>query len=764
MGKQYSRDFIIELTAERYANIRPQYAVEMVSSDIPEQSSLEGILRSVLWHNAIEWRVHKVYVMNEIVHDIMRENGVATIESGQKCSRDNGEGSLSPSDNRIMRFRRILRKVRYIMVATVEYDSSNANPTDSLEKFCEMATRRLKKGQSFDYVSGGQRPFLAELKFLHEIPQEKSFYYGRQIDFGLGRDRNGNPARRIMCNGIINFCEPERVDPVMPVEKRYDLITSLNDAYDSFLGKGYVDDPVMAKERIRFFLEIGKGKIPVLRYASDDHKGVLMTVPAKRVRSSEVMPNFCWHNAAYVLGICPEGKSAEWTATRKKAFDQFHLQVMKNAEGDIAESIREMLHNHLLPEVPAAMEKDLAQGSIALTYNGTPIWEDPEIAGLWRKLKNEEKNDSEKIICSISGKEDVLEMVHPKIKGLWGGSTMGSPLVCVNVDCASYMGRRQGAVAGIGKETAGRYAAVLNYLLSDPDSKTRIGDTTVIAFTEDADLDCSHEVIHILSECSWDDSAAERFSGKMVHISGLKPSGSRIFVAFDIDISFSDFYLKMKAYSESMQIGDKPLPLWKLLSVIFEKNAGVGFVAASIESVLGGKPFPVGIKAFCRAKVAEMPEKWWFHNIYTNMVNMEKENEKKGEEDTFKVDNDTKTMCIELGRLFHLCDTIDRISRKSRKGSGISLYEKRFKVFRNNPAYYMSDLTEQALKQAAKLGGKWEERVYEQLQLIFAMPVDVPQCLKPVFHIYVLQGYSMDARRYDNTEVEVSDDTFSAEL
>lgn len=119
MGKQYSRDFIIELTAERYANIRPQYAVEMVSSDIPEQSSLEGILRSVLWHNAIEWRVHKVYVMNEIVHDIMRENGVATIESGQKCSRDNGEGSLSPSDNRIMRFRRILRKVRYIMVATV---------------------------------------------------------------------------------------------------------------------------------------------------------------------------------------------------------------------------------------------------------------------------------------------------------------------------------------------------------------------------------------------------------------------------------------------------------------------------------------------------------------------------------------------------------------------------------------------------------------------------------------------------------------------
>ena len=81
----------------------------------------------------------------------------------------------------------------------------------------------------------------------------------------------------------------------------------------------------------------------------------------------------------------------------------------------------------------------------------------------------------------VSGKEDVIERLHPSVKGVWGAQSSGASVVSFNLDAFSSYGKSQGGNAPVGKQAVFSYTTALNHLLAK-DSKQRIqvGDASTV--------------------------------------------------------------------------------------------------------------------------------------------------------------------------------------------------------------------------------------------------------------------------------------------
>lgn len=734
----------IRAAGKRAIYCRPQYAVERSTRDIPTSQALEGMLAQCMSRPGVSWHVHRVCVMNKIRHGIMQSNEVdkagnaRTIYSNAESA---GYSNLSPDSNRIMRYTRFLTDVEYLIVATIELDSAGVNPGDSLQKVYGMARRRLAGGQSFDYVCGGERPFGMELTLLDTLPDTESYYHGRQINMGMAPGKDGNPVQHIMNNGWVDYDDPSCKDPSVPLETSIDMTEALALSYDSFRDKGYVSDIGMSAENIKICLDLSFGEVPKLRYLREDKKAVLMQVPAKRIRTTECRPNFGWHNAVYILGYQKGGKSAPWVKERHEAFLEYHRKAFEHAKGDVALSLYDFASEKRMPEIPSEMQKDLEISNIALFCNGKPVWEDEDVLEAWNKQRLNDWMKSERIICSISGKEDYLAVTHPKIKNLYGGKMAESTLISVNVQCAQYKGREQGAVAMIGMETAARYATVLNFLLSDKRYWTRIEDMVILAFTQDADLAVTEYVTSLISNGSAG-LPVPASNDKSVHLSALKLSGSRIFVALDMDLKFSEICSRMEEYGRKIQLNGAPIPLWKMLSFMCNDSVGTQAASLTLESILAGDRIPRGIVIYgqssmaskadnsvCRRILSQI-EKW---NEETSLISEEKISEENAVCASFEEKLEI------LGQLFSLFGVVDSISA-SKSGKKGRLYEAYLGMFCTSPVSMIPPLYDRALKQASFINGNWKYRLTKKMDEILAFMDEIPIIIPPVYHLYIRRG------------------------
>lgn len=138
---------------------RPENKVERVSYDVMTPSAARGVLEAVFWKPEFEWRVREIHVLKPIRRFSLLRNEVNALasERAAKGWAANGGGYFAEED-RSQRHALILRDVAYLIRADIVL---KPHASDPVQKYREMFTRRVGRGQAFHQPYLGTREFTA---------------------------------------------------------------------------------------------------------------------------------------------------------------------------------------------------------------------------------------------------------------------------------------------------------------------------------------------------------------------------------------------------------------------------------------------------------------------------------------------------------------------------------------------------------------------------------------------------------------------------
>ena len=378
------------------------------------------------------------------------------------------------------------------------------------------------------------------------------------------------------------------------------ILQALVDYYEELASQGKIARPGWAKAKVSWALEIDEEgqllDVLPLRSPSQDGKKMLpreMELPAPVKRSSDVLPNFLWDNASYILGQDSKGKPKR-TAECFDAARKLHIKLLAAADSAPAHAIAAFFTNwnpqeaDTVPAFAEHREELLAGDNLCFLYNGKFAAEDPEIQAAWQRAY-EEDGEGKTEVCLVTGRESVPELVHPAIKNVRDAQSSGAALVSFNAPAFCSFGREQNANAPVSKYAAFAYTSALNHLLADREHVKVIGNTTVVYWAKSAEsqyqdvfaalYDCNDTIrndeLNNLMRCIAGGIPYE-FNGLPLkpendfYILGLSPNAARLSVRFFYRRSFGELVQNLKQHYDNIEVvsdGSKfdMIPLWALL-------------------------------------------------------------------------------------------------------------------------------------------------------------------------------------------------------
>jgi CRISPR-associated protein Cas5d len=149
---------------------RPELKTERVSYDVITPSAARGILDAILWHPGMRWMIDRIHVLNPILFTNVRRN-----ELKNKLTKSDMEKMVysgvvpfqisGDSEEIMQRASLMLKDVHYVIEAHFVL-TDMASPSDTPEKFYNMALRRLRKGQCFHQPCLGTRECTAHFRIV----------------------------------------------------------------------------------------------------------------------------------------------------------------------------------------------------------------------------------------------------------------------------------------------------------------------------------------------------------------------------------------------------------------------------------------------------------------------------------------------------------------------------------------------------------------------------------------------------------------------
>ncbi len=415
-------------------------------------------------------------------------------------------------------------------------------------------------------------------------------------------------------------------------------------------------------------------------------------VPQTVKRSSGVAANLLWDNPCYVFGVDTKGKP-------ERAREQ-HLAFVA--------AIRE----RFVPPADAGIQAVLAfleKGDFERVF-AHPLW--PEIlesgANLTFRLEgdicpvcereavvdaltaNSPSEAAATGLCLVSGAADVIERLHPSVKGVWGAQTAGANIVSFNLDAFSSYGKAQGGNAPVGKRAAFAYTTALNYLLSKG-SKQRIqvGDASTVFwaeklghpmeelfpgfFSEPARDDPDHGTQAVAAWLAAPKTGADSFEddGTRFYVLGLAPNAARIAVRFWHVKTVGELAVNIRRHFDDIRIAHAPhepetLTLFRLLvataSLGKAENIPPNLGGELMRSVIEGLPYPQTLLAGAiRRVIAEQEVTYPRAAIIKACINR-----KEGKEELkVSLDENSTNIAYRLGRLFAV---LERVQEEANPG------------------------------------------------------------------------------------------------
>jgi CRISPR-associated protein Csd1 len=226
----------------------------------------------------------------------------------------------------------------------------------------------------------------------------------------------------------------------------------------------------------------GKGKLSPTR----------LLVPGQaRPSEASLEPCWLWDDTRFVFGWHGKKPVDARNVCCFEAFRASHL----SKEKEIADPQFSAVCSFLRTWNPEQANQhkvlsDIQQGRVVFQVAGTKSYahESPLFRAWWKRRS--EAPEGERGQCLITGKYDrILARLHPSVSGIPGSPYTGAALVSFNSPAYESYGKQGKEVgqchnAPVDRDAAFAYAAALNYLLGDRRRSFRIGDSTVVFWTE----------------------------------------------------------------------------------------------------------------------------------------------------------------------------------------------------------------------------------------------------------------------------------------
>lgn len=215
-----------------------------------------------------------------------------------------------------------------------------------------------------------------------------------------------------------------------------------------------------------------------------------MLVPEQVKRSSGVNSNYLCDNSSYVLGIDDKGNEQR-TKDCFIAFKELHNKILTGVADEGAKAVLAFLNSREAGQstektIQDNLEHLLEGGNIVFKLDGQAgyIHDRSPIKKAWENYQETNKADAYIAQCLVSGEKGPIALLHPSIKGVIGAQSAGASIVSFNDDAYVSYGKKQSYNAPVSTNVTFAYTTALNYLLSNPKNRLRIGDATTVFWAE----------------------------------------------------------------------------------------------------------------------------------------------------------------------------------------------------------------------------------------------------------------------------------------
>lgn len=339
-------------------------------------------------------------------------------------------------------------------------------------------------------------------------------------------------------------------------------------------------------------------------------------------------PFFCWDNTGYALGRDNKGNFNRAEAMFNE-FRQLQKSFSPELETDAGFVALCRFLDQWKPERAETLPNWEAAAGLNVVFKlraceGYVHQSDAVRAAWLRASSKQDPNESRVLGVSLmSGEEEELARLHPQIRGVVGANTTGAAIVSFNLDAFESYGKSQSFNAPVGTRDAFRYTTALNRLLADTARRVRIGDATVVFWSDrleaqDAEAiareifdegpkngDAEHAAT-LIRVRSFLKAARDGRLGDMLHnpdapfyVLGLSPNASRLNVRYWLVGTVRQFAERLAEHVARLEmIGARPEdPPLVIRRVLLEtarepKDIPPQLAGEVARAVLGGLPYP----------------------------------------------------------------------------------------------------------------------------------------------------------------------------
>lgn len=402
------------------------------------------------------------------------------------------------------------------------------------------------------------------------------------------------------------------------------ILQALKEYYDR---KPDLPQPGFERKEIQFVLVLNPDGTPVSLNDTSEGEGKArrakqFVVPQAVKRSANIAANLFWDNPEYALGV-PLKDTPERTVKKHAAFKQKIDELGLTADPGVA-AVRSFLSRpdkeKMLQAFGNVWENlRKTQGNLSFQLAGQPglIVEQP----LLRDAVEETLSGREELkgVCLVTGETQMLERLHPSIKGVWGAQSSGANIVSFNLEPFASFNKKQGANAPVGKKAAFAYTTALNHLLQrDSKQRIQVGDASAVFWSQKRSA-LEEQFTDFFGEAPRDDpdrnvravsslfqsvhSGASPVDDDLTkfYVLGLSPNASRISARFWILDTVSGMASKICQHFEDTRIIHGPrekdaLSLFRLLISTAAQSKSENILpnlsGDMMRAVLAGLPYP----------------------------------------------------------------------------------------------------------------------------------------------------------------------------
>lgn len=417
------------------------------------------------------------------------------------------------------------------------------------------------------------------------------------------------------------------------------ILPALIDYYDRLAADdgAEVARPGFSRQKIAFEVVIDpKDFSGIIEDGRSEDRGKMRPTPrlvlgGAKPSGSGINPCFLWDNPAYMLGYKPDDPDPQRTAMSFAAFRDFHLAHEK-AIGDEAFSTVCRFLERWDPahagQHPLLAELGTGFGVFRIRGGTGYVHEIKTIQRYYQRHVREIDEGTEGVSLITGTRVPIARLHEPKIKGVAGSQSAGAVIVGFNLDAFTSYAKLQSYNAPVGVDDAFRYTVALNHLLADSRHRVRLGDATVVFWSDRPEPFVDEYFGAMMSESADDPATTDRlraFIDKLrqggpdaalpdtstrFYVLGLSPNQARLSVRFWFAGTVGEQAEHLQRHIDQLEmVGARPNDMPALLrGLIYEtmpagktanRDAQVAQVAQLAgeltRAVLTGGPYPQAV-------------------------------------------------------------------------------------------------------------------------------------------------------------------------